>query len=294
MNYQKYLRVFHRLNFIDFLARLFGLIPLFDSKTFWSKTLSKSYATIYSSALVYVFYYQVKLRIDFGFARRSKKANFVTAFSTTILFATNILISLTVIIFKDKKYSYMVERIGEMQRIISPYFGDNNNKKLIMIATLFLHLWYGIVSYDDATIAASGWLSIQFYVYDSYLRYRLLVFTMYLYFLLKDVLDSIRRFNKLLRGYGTNGDRFVSGYFDDDLTKLSKDICEAFVEFNEIVLSFNDIFGWILLLLLLQYFYIYLVLSNSITNLIAGYKVHWTYPANVAMLLIYATVGIIY
>ncbi|GJQ83445.1 hypothetical protein Trydic_g8572 [Trypoxylus dichotomus] len=279
-----------RINLIDILTRFFGLTPLTLSETTWCRILGKFYGTVYSFGLMYIFYYQIKLRIVFGFPKRSNKVNFVSALSTSILFGTNILISLTTAVFKVNKYAYMMERLSDLQRITSKYSGGNNNKKYLVLMIFLVHIWYGTVTAGDLALGISGWMAVEFYIYDSHLRYRLLVFTVYLYFLLKEVHDDLRFFNNLLKEYSDKGKMVVPYGCGGDIRKITHEICNAFVQFNEIVLNFNDIFGWILLLLLLQYFYIYLVLSNSITGLIAGYKVHWAYPTNVGVLLVYATV----
>lgn len=284
MLYLKYLRRNITL-IMRFYMKLHAIIPLTSNSTIWSKFFSILYALLYCTGMFYLLFYQLILRLVYGQVRKSQKATFSGVISTSMLFSANILASLTVIVLKPKRYSHMMTKINNLKNISSRYFADNNNTKSIGISIILLHLWYGLVTHNDIALFKSGWLvTIHSYVYDSQMRYRWLIQNIYMCVLVQEVYGVLRSFNDLLKAWIK--DRNVLELNQEIL----QDFCKIFVEYNEIVLSFNDVFGGILFLSLLNYFYIILTLSTSITSLIAGYKVHWAYPTNVAMLLTYATV----
>lgn len=242
----------------------------------------KLYSTLICFLLFSASSYGIYARFTYGFLSQSLRNDVVTLATTFITLGNNLTITLILTIFKDRIHRDLTVKIDDYHPIFSDYFKDPGRCTRILPIITAVHLLYLLSIIGDVLNCLPN-------LFDNFLRYRQSIFTIYYYYFIKGILWKMKRLNRILKTINASGSK--RGNVNRRMVTYLQGIYETYLQFSEIVDGSNEVYGWIILVAMLQFFFVYLGVVNSILSLLGSENdVDWSVVADIILYFIYATV----
>lgn len=267
----------------------------------------KVYNILLCLLLVCGCYFEINTRLNNGFQSRSLRNNYVTISTTVVTFVNNIMVTLIMGLIKAGKHQNLSTKSGKYHPVVLDCYNRIYKGKNHTVATLIIvHLLYlTCIIGDITTIIQTRIPNYQYYIFDNFLRFRQSIFLIHYYYFVKNLLHKMKCLNLILKGFTFNSKhkmvlinfistKNINAYTKcDSLLSLSYGLYEAYSEFGAILREFNDIYGWVILILFLQLFFVCLSVFNLILTLLVHdqIKFHWAVAVAIVLHTIYATVS---
>lgn len=282
---------------------LFAVCPLYKNTL---KT--KIHVVIVSVSLITMFCYEMYGRIKNNFNSTVKTTNRTIVMSTcnTVTgFLCNIVITLPALFSNRIFEENIANELHQIDAILSKYtvkFHRRNNNYRMQVVFILTLFYIGLFLSDLSLwleLGGSDYRKESYYVLDRLFRYRICTVVIYLYYLIKGFLLRIMSINIAME---TAFKRVTIQQIRNEtqtlreLEKITADVCKLHAKFAHIVKNFNEIFGWQMLAILLNYILLFLVTYEMGLRIAAqGLKnTRWQHIFWLISLLIYAAVRLIF
>lgn len=271
-------------NCFEWLMGLLALRPLCKNSF-----LTKIYAACFLLAIALSFCYQMNGRIQTKFVAAievNTRTIVVGTINTTVDLLCSIVITLPVLYFDEILAVKVENEMKDLDMILSKYVPDKRQKrsKFSVVNLIILNTFYVVLLLNDVI---NYWQSnvnsnFQFYIFDQPYRYRITICGLYISDLVKAYSNRIITTNRILKNAFQEVSARKSLEDPNVLSRLEKLIADVSIlhsKFPSIVSSFNAVFGWPILLIFLNYIFLFLTtyeMSLRLGTNISG-RMYWQY-----------------
>ncbi|KAK9718203.1 hypothetical protein QE152_g23287 [Popillia japonica] len=197
---------------IQNLMYLIGLPPTLPKSNLLKK-ICILYLTLFNIAVVYMTYFQQNGRVYCGYRTDSiykdTPTRFLSSLGSISLALMNITISLTFMLFQPRSHEKLVQTLRELNGMLSCNSPNQNKtvRRIIIIHCIFI----SACSLDFYLWVARKSLTVyKYFVFDTVLRYRLMVFGMYMVNFPREFSNGAKCMNKILKCANTKYDKSVT------------------------------------------------------------------------------------
>lgn len=231
------------------------------------------YVFAFNSALLYAVYYEIRGRIRNASATGYDTSKISGNLATILLIFANLSVTFSIVLNGRRRID---EKMMEFEECLADYKQSTcRNDKIKIVVLLVIHAFYLGTVLDEFFIrseSASGSIT-HYHIWDSLLRYRLNVFVVCVYFFVDEVYMRIRHVNRILRriierlGQKSSNKAFSianSTLYLCQIPDTTRNASKAYGIVLEVVAIFNRIFGWLLLILMINYLLVCIIAFSLI------------------------------
>lgn len=267
-----------------------------------STTVSKVYAffVLILTILIYIFEIRVRIMTKFSHElRSSKRTVFLGVTNTTIVAASNAIITIITICLSSSFRTNFQMEVDNINKILHQYVKAKIYTKQFYLHLIILHLYYFGLLLDDVitwfVVDAENSHLFTLYCLDDIYRYRISILVLYLYYFVRHLYQKIRGMNTVLVDAfeHTSPEDLQIPEIVSNLEKICEETSSFHISFKLIVDNFNKLFGWQLLLILLNYIFLFMMAYELGLRIMTYKTVDVTYHMSIWIIacMIYALVG---
>lgn len=192
--------------------------------------------------------------------------------NTIVDFLCNIIITIPGLVSSEKFQIEIVNEIEEIDWILSSKYKRNfqeQNNRGYYVHLVFLNILYIGLLLNNAFFWLEPGHYIQFYIFDQFYRYRATVSTLYIYDLVKRFLQRFTALNEVLEGSLESicTKNSIEKIEMNRLVEMISDVSKLHAKFLNIIKNFNDIFGWPIFAILVNYVLLFIVAYETIIRM---------------------------
>ncbi|GJQ83449.1 hypothetical protein Trydic_g8576 [Trypoxylus dichotomus] len=263
------------------------------------------YVIFFNLLIVYGVYFELQGRTGSGKGINTSTSTIITFLGTVWLAFANVGISTSLLMNAERGCLKIRDKIEQFDvEIYKDPRKKPDEKNLMKIALILLINIFCILVFvvEVYVIKLSDELdTIYFHIWDNVLRYRLNIFVACIYFFIRELHQRIKYMNRTLR--------HIVASLDDDgrvgnqhsianaalylckIPEATKRTSKAYGVVLEIVEEFNSIFGWLLLVLIVNYLVLCLVAFTIALQRRNYQEVDWIYLIWISMMIFTAATG---
>lgn len=268
----------------------------------WSVWKTRIYVFSFLTVIVWMFCFEMYGRIKTHFinvVHTSTRTVVVGTINTTTDFLCNIIITLPAICSNTKFENTIAKELEEIDIILSKYNTRRKENRSPCTHLIFLNLFYiGLVLNDVTVWFNSDYKNYhqQFYIFDQFYRYRASILVIYVYYLVKGFLRRITSINDTLEITFENvslDDVQHGTHTLNNLEETAADVSLLHAKLSNVIRSFNEIFGWQMLCVLLNYILLFMVTYEMGLRIASRHlqNINWQFTVWFVCSMVYAAVS---
>lgn len=274
---------------------------LFKSAT--SNIVFMAYSVCLNLAILYAVHFEIQGRVLYTSQTSPITTNIIGNLATSLLGFANVSVSVTAVLNARDGWNMFTEKIKDFDACLKDLKVNREEANKTKIAAIFLiHIFSFYLIFVEIYI----WKSTEtpslmhFNIWDNILRYRLNIFVASIYFFIQELYNRIKNMNYTLR--------HISKYFctkrkgkQHSIARATLYICQipdatnhvskAYGITIEIVKMFNKSYGWLLLVLLMNYLLVCIIAFNLGLNIKITIYNNWIHLLWLSTLILSAAVS---
>lgn len=253
-----------KFKYLRWFMNILAVLPL--KRNTW---FIKLYSIFILILAIWTFHFEISGRIEVGFKNTMQVTPagiVVGTINTTVELLYNILITLTAVVFSNNSKEELLKEIDELDGIIRKHSQNLERKQKFMYKDIILlHIFDTALFINDILLflPTKDKEFLAYYYIDQFYRYRISLLVLYIYCFIKELLGKLLAINEHLRETfnNLNSESMLqeSSEVLQRMDTVVQDVSVCYLKFGQIVGHFNNIFGWLLLALFINYLCLFMV-----------------------------------
>lgn len=247
------------LRLTNFLLHILGMFP-FSTDISTKNVTYVFYVIIVNFGFAFVVYVEVQGRV----LAETGASTIIRSIASIILGFANVGLTITINLSKKSRCGVIVNKLKNFDDfLVDNFYIKQKTSKAGVIVMIAIHVFYiYMIAAEVFMWKKSGWDVILYNVVGNILRYRLDIFVCCVYFFINELHARIKYTNHKLRStiekMRTNymKKKFSianTTFYMCQIPDITKNTSKAYATVTDVIEIFNKVFGWLLLVLMMNY-----------------------------------------